>query len=148
MPQFMFLVKADPMAESVDVELPTEAFEAMCKFNEEMADAGVLLAAEGFRPTSVDGYRIKYSSTGPPDVINGPFDVSKENHVCGFWLVETKDAEEALAWAKKVPFPEGELLVRRIAGHDELGVSFTKELKDKEDKLRVKVAANRKAVGM
>ncbi|POR32155.1 Uncharacterized protein TPAR_07644 [Tolypocladium paradoxum] len=148
MPRFMFLIKADPMAESVTVEIPTELFETMTTFNEEMAEAGVLLAGEGFQPTAVDSYRLKFKSSGPPDVTNGPFDLTKEDHVCGFWLIQTKDAEEALAWAKKVPFPEGELVVRRIGDCHDLGDTFTKELKEREDRLRIKVEANRKAAGM
>ncbi|KAJ6443732.1 dgpfaetke family protein [Purpureocillium lavendulum] len=148
MPRFILLIKADPMAESADMSIPTEVFETMAKFNEEMADAGVLLFADGFRPTSIDGYRVNFSSSGPPVVTSGPFNVSEENHVCGFWVIQTKDAEEALTWAKKVPFPEGELVVRRIGDHNDFGASYTSELREQEDKLRVKLENNRRAAGV
>ncbi|KAM4068098.1 YCII-related domain-containing protein [Hirsutella rhossiliensis] len=148
MPRFMFLIKADAMAEAVQAHIPVDVFQTMTKFNEDMAAQGILLAAEGFRPTAVDGYRVKFSSSTPPEVVDGPFDVTKEDHVCGFWLVQTKDAQEALAWAKKVPFPQGELVVRRIGDCDDLGGSFTQELRSREKTLRAKLEENRKAAGM
>lgn len=58
----MFLIKADAMAEAAQAEIPTEIFEAMTKFNEHMAAEGILPAAEGFRPTAVDGYRVQGGS--------------------------------------------------------------------------------------
>jgi len=148
MPRFMFLIKADPMAESTETDIPTEVFATMAKFNEDMAEAGVLLFADGFRPTAVDGYRVKFNATTTPDIIKGPFDVSKENHVCGFWVVQTTDAEEALAWAKRVPFPEGEIVVRRIGDSTDFGKSFTKDLLEREEKLRGMLVNNRKAAGV
>ncbi|KAL3954517.1 hypothetical protein ACCO45_010080 [Purpureocillium lilacinum] len=126
MPRFMFLIKADPMAESTETDIPTEVFATMAKFNEDMAEAGF--------------------SCSPMD--SGPFDVSKENHVCGFWVVQTTDAEEALAWAKRVPFPEGEIVVRRIGDSTDFGKSFTKDLLEREEKLRGMLVNNRKAAGV
>ncbi|KJZ68719.1 hypothetical protein HIM_11897 [Hirsutella minnesotensis 3608] len=151
MPRFMFLIKADPTAESVEAQaqFPAQIFETMTRFNEEMAHAGILLAAEGFTPTAVDGYRIRYNPGGAePHVTKGPFDVAKEDHVCGFWLVQTKDADEALSWAKKVPFPQGEIVVRRVSECSELGDAFSADLREREGKLRVKLGENRKAAGM
>ncbi|PFH60009.1 hypothetical protein XA68_11562 [Ophiocordyceps unilateralis] len=147
MPRYMFLIKSDPhRAEKGDMEPPTELFEAMAQFNEDMAHAGVLIAAEGFRPTAEDGYRIKFNANDPHDAVSGPFDVSKEDHICGFWLIHTKTTEEALSWAKKVPFTEGELVMRKVGYCHELGANYTQELKDREGKLRDKMEQNAKAV--
>ncbi|KAI5467636.1 hypothetical protein BGZ63DRAFT_431111 [Mariannaea sp. PMI_226] len=119
MPRYMFLIKASPEAESDFVS--SEAIAEMTVFNDKMRAAGVMLSGEGFRSTAVDGYRVKYSSSSPPEVIKGPFDVEKEAHVCGWWIIKTKDVEEALDWAKQVPFKEGELVIRRIAEMEDLG---------------------------
>ena len=78
----------------------SELYTKMTAFNEEMTAAGVMLDGEGFTPTK-DGYKLKYSSSGEPQVSKGPFDIDNEAHVCGFWKVKCKDAEEALSWAKK-----------------------------------------------
>ncbi|RFU80188.1 dgpfaetke family [Trichoderma arundinaceum] len=128
------------MAEAPPAELPPEIFDAMGRYNEELNDAGILLGAEGLRPTLVDSYRLKYSTDNPPEVIPGPFNVATEAHVCGWWIVQTKNAEEALRWAQKIPMHSGEVVVRRIGCADELGEGFTKQLKQKEADLRIQVA--------
>ena len=144
MPRFAFLVVADSMADKPDLVVPTAMFEEMTTFNEKMADAGVLLHADGFRSSSDESYRLKFSSSAP-EVIPGPFDLSKEDHVCGYWVVKTKDVNEALSWAKQAPFPQGQLLVRKIAENCDLGVSFTPELDERERKLKLKLIENLKA---
>ncbi|OAA44780.1 hypothetical protein NOR_03534 [Metarhizium rileyi] len=113
MPLFAFLVVADARADQPNLEIPTEMFEVMTSFNERMADEGVLLHADGFTPSCDGGYRINFGGPSGPEVIPGPFDLSKEDHICGYWIVRVMDTEEALNWAKQVPFPEGQLLVQR-----------------------------------
>jgi hypothetical protein len=140
MPRYIFLIKADPGAEKPPQDAPTSMYEEMTKFNEEMTAAGVMLSGDGFLPTSRDSYRLTYSSELPPTVVAGPFDVAKEAHVCGFWTVRTKDVEEALSWAKRIPFKEGEVVVRRIADSDDLGDAFTDELRDREGKMQEELA--------
>ncbi|PHH75879.1 hypothetical protein CDD80_1995 [Ophiocordyceps camponoti-rufipedis] len=147
MPRYMFLIKSDPhKAETGNQQPPKELFEAMARFNEEMAHAGVLIAAEGFRPTAEDGYRICFNDKDQHETVSGPFDVSKEDHICGFWLIQTKSTQEALSWAKKVPFKEGELVMRKVGYCHELGDNYTQDLKNREDKLRNKMEQNAKAV--
>ena len=97
----MVLVKA-----TVDSErgvLPTaELLEAMGRFNQELASAGILRAGDGLKPTS-QGMRIAFDGPGRT-VINGPFGVTGEL-VAGFWLWEVKDLDEAVAWAQRCPNP-------------------------------------------
>lgn len=143
MPRFMYLIKADKMAEGDMKDVPIGIFEEMNKYNESLNEAGLLIDAGGFAPTKLDAYRLKYSGSGEPEVQSGPFDVEAEAHVCGYWVVKTKDAEEALTWAKKIPFKGGELTVRRIADTADIE-NFPEDLKKKEDKIFADAAARAK----
>src|SRR5512140_259125 len=105
-----------------------EIFAEMNKFNEEMVKAGVLLAAEGLQPTS-KGARIKYQD-GKTTVTDGPFTESKEL-IAGFWLIQVKSKEEAIAWMKRAPFGGGvELEIRQVYETEDLPVA--PELKEQE----------------
>src|SRR6476660_159349 len=79
-----------------------EAFAAMQEYNEKLAKAGILLAAEGLAPTS-KGARVKFSGD-QRTVIDGPFAETKEL-VAGFWLFQVKSKEEAIEWVKRCPNP-------------------------------------------
>ena len=83
-----------------------EIVSAMRKYNEEMTKAGVLVLAEGLHATS-KGFRIKVSA-GKKIVTDGPFTEAKEV-IAGFWIIQVKSTEEALAWAKRCPLVEGGL---------------------------------------
>jgi hypothetical protein len=97
----MVLVKATD--ESEKGILPTaEMFEAMGKFNEDLAKAGLLRGGDGFKPSS-HGKRVAFDGTGRT-VIDGPFSATREL-VAGFWLWDVKDMDEAVAWAKRCPNP-------------------------------------------
>ncbi|KAF5602031.1 dgpfaetke family [Fusarium pseudoanthophilum] len=104
MPRYMILIKASPEAENPTSTGP-EIFEEMTTFNEELHAAGST-----------------YSMDGPAQVTKGPFDVMEEGHVCGWWILKTKDGEETVSWAKKIPFKEGEVTVRKIAELDDLAI--------------------------
>src|SRR6476661_6667181 len=78
-----------------------EAFAAMQKYNEELAKAGILLAAEGLTPTS-KGTRVKFNGE-KRTVIDGPFTESKEL-VAGFMIIKVKSKEEAIELVKRAPF--------------------------------------------
>jgi hypothetical protein len=83
--------------------LPTsDMFEAMGKYNEELVKAGILLAADGLKPSS-QGKRIAFEGNGRT-VVEGPFEATREL-VAGFWLWEVKDIDEAVAWVKRCPNP-------------------------------------------
>jgi hypothetical protein len=111
--RFMMLVKASKESEAGEFP-PREAFEAMERYNQELIKAGVLLAGEGLHPTS-KGVRIRFAGKqGQPTVIDGPFAETKEL-LAGFWMIQVKSREEAIEWAKRVPFEEGdELEVRQV----------------------------------
>jgi len=76
-------------------------FEAMMKYNEELAKAGVLLALDGLQP-SAKGARITWDAAGKPTVTDGPFTEVKEV-IGGYWMIQVKSREEAIEWAKRVP---------------------------------------------
>src|SRR5919199_27278 len=98
--RFMVIVKAN--ADSEAGVLPSEEIlAAMGKYNEELAKAGVLLAAEGLHP-SAKGARVKFSGKNRT-VIDGPFAETKEL-IAGYWLIQVKSKEEAIEWAKRAPF--------------------------------------------
>ncbi|OWY39543.1 hypothetical protein CEK28_07690 [Xenophilus sp. AP218F] len=79
-----------------------EMLEAMGKFNQELSQAGVLIAADGLKPSSC-GKRIAFD--GPNrTVTDGPFAPARDL-VAGFWLWEVKDMDDALAWARRCPNP-------------------------------------------
>jgi hypothetical protein len=78
------------------------AMAAMGKFNDELRDAGILLAADGLKP-SAQGKRIAFDGPGRT-VIDGPFARPREL-VAGFWLWQVKDMDEAVAWVKRCPNP-------------------------------------------
>jgi hypothetical protein len=102
--RFMMLVKAN--TESEAGAMPSaELVAAMGEFNEEMAKAGVLEAGEGLHPSS-KGTRIRFEK-GKRTVTRGPFGNTSEL-LAGFWLIQVKSEEEALEWASKIPFTEGE----------------------------------------
>jgi len=102
--RFMILVKADKNSEA-GVLPSKELLAAMGKFNEEMAQAGVLLAGEGLHASS-KGARIKFAGA-KRIVTDGPFAETKEL-LAGFWLIQVKSKPEAIEWASRVPFADGE----------------------------------------
>lgn len=100
----MVLVKATEDSEKGFFLTPetTGMLEAMGRFNEELRKAGILLAADGLKPSS-QGKRIAFDGPGRA-VIDGPFAETREL-VAGFWLWEVKDMDEAVAWVKRCPNP-------------------------------------------
>ena len=109
--RFMVLVKADKNSEA-GVLPSKELLAAIGQLNEELVKAGVLLAAEGLHASS-KGARISFSGRNRI-VTDGPFAETKEL-LSGFWLIQVKSREEAIEWAKRVPFADGEVIeVRQV----------------------------------
>ena len=140
--RFMILVKADKQSEAgvlPDEKLLTD----MGKYNEELAEAGVLLAGEGLHPSS-KGARVKFSG-GKQTVIDGPFAETKEL-IAGFWLIQVQSKAEAIAWVQRCPMPhdtETEIEIRQVFEAEDFGPTFTPELREQEERLRAQVAAKR-----
>jgi hypothetical protein len=117
--RFMMIVKADKKSEAGI--LPDEKMLAdMGKYNEEMVKAGVMLAGEGLQASS-KGARVRFSK-GRPAVSDGPFAETKEL-IGGFWLIQVKSKAEAIEWAKRVPFEEGEIEIRQVFELEDFGQS-------------------------
>lgn len=114
----------------------------MGKFNEELVKAGVMLAGEGLQASS-KGARIKFSG-GKTTVIDGPFTESKEL-IAGYWLIQAKSKEEAIAWMKRAPFADGTVLeIRQVFEADDFGSNLTPELRQQEERLRAQIAKSAK----
>lgn len=134
----MVIIKANKESEAG--VLPDEKLlSEMGKFNEELVQAGVMLAGEGLHPSS-KGKRVKFSGD-KRTVIDGPFAETKEL-IAGFWLWNVKSMEEAIDWVKRCPNPtgqEGEVEIRQIFEAADFGDEFTPELREQEDRLREQI---------
>jgi hypothetical protein len=118
----------------------TEMLAEMGKFNEELVNAGVMVAGEGLHPTS-RAKRVRFSGKDRT-VIDGPFTETKEL-VAGFWVWQVKSMDEAVEWLKRSPFQEGELEIRPVFEADDFGEALTPELREQEEKLRERSAAQK-----
>ena len=140
--RFMVFVPGGPESEKGAIP-DAKLIGMMQKFNEELVNAGVMLAAEGLHPTS-KGVRLKYDAPGKTTVIDGPFTESKEL-VAGFWMIQAASLQEAIGWMKTAPFGGGvKLEIRPIFEFEDFGKVLTPELRKAEERLRTKMAANRK----
>ena len=98
--RFMMLLKADKTTEAG--VLPTRKdLEVMGKYNEELVKAGVLLDGAGLQPSS-KGAKVTFQN-GKPQVTDGPFTETKEL-IAGYWMIQVESKEDAIEWAKRVPF--------------------------------------------
>ena len=141
--RFMMLVKASKESEAG--MLPSqELIAAMGQFNEEMVKAGVLIAGEGLQASS-KGARITYSGS-KRSVTDGPFAETKEL-LAGFWMIDVKSKADAIAWASRVPFTDGEVVeVRQVfEASDFPSDVMPPEEAAREERLRDEL--QRKAVG-
>ena len=108
--RFMIIVKATKDSEA-GVMPSTELLTEMGKFNEELVKVEILLAGDGLHPSS-RGTRIRYSN-GTFQIIDGPFAETKEL-IAGFWLIQVKTMDEAIEWARRIPFQQGEVEIRPL----------------------------------
>ena len=139
--RFMVFVKASKDSEAGVLPDPKLLLE-MGKFNEELIKAGVMLAGEGLHASS-KGARVKFSGTNRT-VTNGPFP-GTQDLVAGFWIFQVKSKEEAIEWAKRIPFTEGEIEIRQIFEAEDFGPALTPEVREQEERLRTELAEKRKA---
>lgn len=134
----MVLVKATGASEKGVLPRP-EDFEAMARFNEELVNAGIVLAADGLTPSS-KGKRIAFNGDGRT-VMDGPFAETKEL-VAGFWLWQVKDMDEAVAWVKRCPNPmpgPSEIEIRPLYEFADLQESTTSQTEEIRGRVREKL---------
>ena len=134
----MVFVKGDPQTEQGT--LPPEGLvEKMTAYNERLAQAGVLLAADGLYPSS-KGVRVRFEGQGRT-IIDGPFAEAKEL-VAGYWLWQVRSLDEAIEWLKQAPFDGGvEVEIRPIfESEDFLAEYGNPELAEREGRLKAAVA--------
>jgi len=108
--RFMMIVKASKESEAGILPAPKD-LEEMGKFNDSMIKAGVMLAGDGLQ-ASAKGARVRYSGD-KRTIVDGPFAEAKEL-IAGFWIIQVKSKEEAIEWARRVPFVDGEVEVRQM----------------------------------
>ncbi len=134
----MVMVKATPSSEKglPPKETFEKALEAMGKFNEELAKAGVLLAMGGLQPSS-KGKRVRFAGA-KRTVIDGPFAEAKEL-VAGFWLWQVKSMEEAVEWVRRCPEPmpgeESDIEIRPLFEVEDLYGELTPEQRARKERL-------------
>src|SRR3954463_6656091 len=140
--KFMIMVRATKDSEAgvmPDEKILTE----MGKFNEQLVNAGIMLAGEGLQASS-KGARVRFSGN-KRTVIDGPFTETKEL-IAGFWMWQVKSKEEAIEWVKRCPNPmpgESEIEIRQVFEAEDFGAEFTPELREQEDRLRSQLAAKK-----
>ena len=133
--RFLIIVKASKDSEA-GVMPSEQLLTEMGKFNEELVNAGVLLAGEGLQPSS-KGARVRFAGN-KRTVIDGPFAETKEL-IAGYWLWQVKSKEEAIERVKRCPNPhneECEIEIRQVFEAEDFGVEFTPELREQEKRLR------------
>ena len=133
--RFMVLVKADHNSEA-GVMPDEKMLRDMGNFNEELVNAGVMLAGEGLHPTS-RGKRVRFTGD-KRTVIDGPFAETKEL-LAGFWILNCKSMDEVVDWIKRAPMGgDTELEIRQIFEAEDFGAEFTPELRAQEEQQRAK----------
>jgi hypothetical protein len=138
--RFMVIVKATKESEAG--AMPSEEIlTAMGKFNEELVQAGVMLAGEGLQASS-KGARVEFKGD-KRTVVDGPFPETKEL-IAGFWMWQCKSLEEAIEWAKRCPHPhpgtDTNIEIRQVFEAEDFGAEFTPEAREQEEKLRAQLA--------
>lgn len=135
--RFMLLLKYD---EAAQAETPPDPslFEEMAAFNTAMVDAGVLLAGEGLLP-SAKGALVAFDGE-EATVTDGPFAEAKEL-VGGFWILKVDSLQDAVSWARRAPFRDGERIeVRRVTEAEDFEGIAPPEVLEAEEELRARQA--------
>ncbi|GMU24763.1 MAG: dehydrogenase [Phycisphaerae bacterium] len=136
--RFMIMIKANQDTEA-GVMPSEQLLTEMGKFNEELVNAGIMLAGEGLHPSS-KGARVRFDGDQRM-VTDGPFTETKEL-IAGFWLWRCKSMQEAIEWVKRCPNPTGaqsEIEIRQVFEAEDFGAEFTPELREQEERLREQI---------
>lgn len=126
--RFMMLMIPGGYEKAAPGTMPdAERVAAMMKYNEKLQDAGILLALDGLHPPSM-GARVSFPG-GKPTVTDGPFIETKEV-VGGYWMIEVKSKEEAIAWAKRCPASDNETIeIRQVQAFEDFPEDVQKAAK-------------------
>jgi hypothetical protein len=119
-----FMMFMYPEIDEKDWEPSVEAVDAMTRYNDELRQAGMVLAMDGLRPPS-DGGTVRFAADGEATVTDGPFSEAKEV-IGGYWLIQARSKEEALEWASRCPARGCSIEVRRVAEMED----FSEEIRD------------------
>jgi hypothetical protein len=131
----LVVVKASKDSEA-GVMPSTELLTEMGKYNEQLVNAGIMLAGEGLHPSS-KGKRVRFNGK-ERTIIDGPFSETKEL-IAGFWIWQVKSMDEAVEWLKRAPFDGGtEIELRPVFEAADFGAELTPELREQEERLRAK----------
>ncbi len=130
----MVLVKASEDSERGNYAEHADEFAAMGRYNEELVKAGIMLAADGLRPSSA-GKRVAFGADGGSRVIDGPFAEAKEL-VAGFWIWQVSSIEEAVEWLKRAPFKDTSVEIRPTQEAEDFEGQLPQEVLDAESRLR------------
>jgi hypothetical protein len=139
----MVLIKADKNTETG--ALPDEKLlAAMGRYNEELVQAGVMLAGEGLQ-ASAQGARVRFSGA-TRTIIDGPFPTREV--IAGFWLWRVESLDDAIEWVKRCPNPldgDAEIEIRPVFEAEDFGDVLTPELRAQEERLRARLEVGRSA---
>ncbi len=128
----MVMVKATKNSEA-GVKPSEKLLAEMGNFNEELVNAGIMLAGEGLHPSS-KGKRVRFSG-GKRTVIDRPFAETKEL-IAGYWIWQVRSLGEAVEWLKRAPFDQTEVEIRPVFEAEDFGAALTPELREQEERLR------------
>jgi len=140
--RYMMLIKATKNYEAGVIPDEKSLLE-MAKNFEALVNAGTRPECGRLQPSS-HGMRVRYSK-GQFTIIDGPFAETKEL-VAGFCLIEAKSLQEAIEWAKRMPFQEGEIEVRPLFELTDFPVDPNEKpgcWREKEEAFRTELPARR-----
>ena len=136
--RFMVMIKANADSEA-GVMPSQQLLTEMGQFNEELVNAGIMLAGEGLHPSS-KAKRVHFSGSNRT-VTDGPFAETKEL-IAGYWIWKVNSMEEAVEWVKRCPNPmssESDIDIRPIFEFEDFGGELTPELQKQEEQLRTRI---------
>jgi hypothetical protein len=136
--KFLVIVKANKDSEA-GVMPSTDQLMEMGAYNQQLIEAGIMLAGEGLLASS-KGARVRFSGKNNSSVTKGPFP-DTTSLVAGYWVWKLSSLDEAITWLKKAPFEEGEVEIRQIASAEDFGENFTPELQEQERKMGEQIAS-------
>jgi hypothetical protein len=133
----MVLVKANEDSEAGQLP-PAELFEEMNRFNQQLVEAGVMLAADGLHPSS-RGKRVAFDTDGGTTVIDGPFPETNEL-IAGFWIWQVSSLDEAVQWLSRSPFRGTTIEIRQVFDTADFGDALPESVRQSEQQMREKLA--------